>query len=521
VFTIEGAVVELIGIICFCTVAVILSFSLGVIYRKKVAEVKLGSAEKEAESIKKSAIKEAEAAGKEIILEAKEESIKTKKKAEEEIKKLKQDVTEYEKRLLQKEENVNKRLETLDRKEQSLEDKKTSLEKSQEEMKKLISEEHEKIEKLSGLTREEAKDYLLANVKKEIKREMAVLIREEEMKAKDECSKKAKEIIVGAMQRCSVEYVSEATVSVVQLPNDDMKGRIIGREGRNIRAIEAATGIDLIIDDTPDAVILSGFDPIRREIAKMSLERLINDGRIHPTKIEESVAKSKEEIEEIIKEEGKKAVFELGVNITEPELIKYLGKLKYRTSYGQNVLKHSIEVAYLAGLMASELGENALMARRAGLLHDIGKSVDYEREGTHVEIGVDICKRFKENETIINSVAAHHGDTEPKSIIAVIIQLADAISASRPGARRETLETYVKRLQQLEDIAKSQDGVDKVFAIQAGREVRILVVPEVIDDDGMPILARDVARKIEESVEYPGQIKVNVVRETRAMELAK
>lgn len=499
----------------------LLSFLLGFLCRKKIAEAKIGGAERQADEIKKNAVKEAEAAKKEIILEAKEEAMKTKNKAEEEAKALKHEAQETEKRLSQKEDSLNKRSESLERKEQSLDDKKASLEKHDEELKALIEEEKTKLEKLSGLTSEEAKTFLLNTVKEEIKHEMAALIREEEVKAKDEASKKAKDIIVNAMQRCSVEYVSEATVSVVQLPSDDMKGRIIGREGRNIRALEAATGIDLIIDDTPDAVILSGFDPVRREIAKMALEKLINDGRIHPTKIEEAVEKSKAEIEEIIKEEGKKAVFELGVNIVEPELIKLLGKLRYRTSYGQNVLKHSIEVAYLAGLMANELGENSLLAKRAGLLHDIGKSIDYEREGTHVEIGVDICKKYRENDTVINAVASHHGDTEPTSIISVLVQIADAISAARPGARKETLETYVKRLQQLEDIAKSQEGVDKVFAIQAGREVRILVVPEVIKDDTMPVLAREVAKKIEESVEYPGQIKVNVVRETRAVELAK
>ncbi len=504
-----------------CIASVIASFFMGYTYRTKVAEAKIGSAEKEASSIKNSAIKEAEATKKEIILEAKEEVFKAKSKAEEETKMLKLEVTEQEKRIIKREDELSKRSDNLERKEQSLEDRRAQVEKTQEELKVIIDEQKVKLESISGLTTEKAKEELLSTVKEEVKHQMATMIKHEELKAKDEAMKKAKEIVVGAMQRCSIDYVSEATVSVVALPNDDMKGRIIGREGRNIRAIEAATGIDLIIDDTPDAVILSGFDPVRREIAKMSLEKLINDGRIHPTKIEEAVEKSKAEIEEIMKEAGKAAAFELGVNIVDPELIKILGKLKYRTSYGQNVLKHSIEVAYLTGLMAAELGENTLIAKRAGLLHDIGKAVDYEREGTHVEIGVELCKRYKENDVVVNAVASHHGDTEPTSIISVLVQLADAISASRPGARRETLETYVKRLQQLEDIAKAEEGVDKVFAIQAGREIRILVVPEVINDDNISILAREVARKIEESVEYPGQIKVNVVRETRAVELAK
>ncbi|MCQ2749623.1 MAG: ribonuclease Y [Clostridia bacterium] len=506
---------------CGVIALLVIAYLLGMSTRKRFAEKTIGGAEKHAEEIVDKAKKDAEQAKKESLIEAKEECLKMKNKAEEEVRQMKHEVQEEQKRIASKEQSLEDRKASLERKEQSLDDKKAQLEKNNEELKAVIEEEKTKLEKLSGLTAEEAKTYLLNSVKEDIKHEMSAMIREEEMKAKDEASKKAKDIIVNAMQRCSVEYVSEATVSVVQLPSDDMKGRIIGREGRNIRAIEAATGIDLIIDDTPDAVILSGFDPIRRETAKIALERLINDGRIHPTKIEEAVEKAKAEIEENIKEEGKKAIYELGVNIVEPELIKLLGKLRYRTSYGQNVLKHSIEVAYLAGLMANELGENSLLAKRAGLLHDIGKSIDYEREGTHVEIGVEICKKYKENDTVVNAVASHHGDTEPTSIISVLVQIADAISAARPGARKETLETYVKRLQQLEDIAKSQQGVDKVFAIQAGREVRILVVPEVINDDNMPILAREVAKKIEESVEYPGQIKVNVVRETRAVELAK
>ncbi len=514
------------------TLLSLFSFALGIIYRKKVTEAKRGSAEKEAaelkanairevQALKSNALKDAESTKKEIILEAKEESIKLKVKVEEEIRQLKAEISDQEKRISQKEEVINKKTESIEKKEQSLEDKKNHLEKKQEELKEILEKEKEALEQISKFSPEEAKQYLLNSIKEEIRGDMSKILREEELRTKDEANKKAREIIVTAMQRCSTDYVSEATVSVVQLPSDDMKGRIIGREGRNIRAIEAITGIDLIIDDTPDAVVLSGFDPIRREIARMTLEKLINDGRIHPTKIEEAVEKSKQELEEIIKEESKKACFELGVNIVDPELAKLVGKLRFRTSYGQNVLMHSIEVGTLAGYMATELGENALLAKRAGLLHDIGKAVDYEREGTHVDLGVDICRKFGENDVVINSVASHHGDVEAKSVIATIIQIADAISASRPGARKETLETYVQRLKKLEEIGMSQNGVDKVFAIQAGREVRIIVVPEVVKDDEMHLLAREVAKKIEESVEYPGQIKVNVVRETRAVDLAK
>ena len=511
---------SIIAIITFLISAAV-CIPLGMFIRKKSAESKIKGAESEAQRILSNAQKEAENARKEEILKAKEEIMTSRNELDKEIKERRSEVAQQEKRLIQKEENLEKRADNLERKEKDLDRLAHQNETEAQEIERMREEEIQKLEQISRLSREEAKVMLLEQLDKKLSDEKAVLIKESESKAKEDALKKAREIVGYAIQKCAADHTSETTVSVVALPNDDMKGRIIGREGRNIKTLETLTGIDLIIDDTPEAVILSGFDPLRREVARIALEKLIEDGRIHPAKIEEMVEKAKEEVESIIKQEGERAALETGVHGLHPDLIKLIGKLKYRTSYGQSVLNHSIEVSNLARIMADELGLDPKVARRAGLLHDIGKALDHDMEGTHVEIGVDILKKYKENDIIINAVQAHHGDVEPKTIEAVLVQAADAISASRPGARRETLETYIKRLEKLEEIADSFEGVDKSFAIQAGREVRLIVKPERISDSQMVILAREVAEKVESEMEYPGQIKVNVIRETRAIDYAK
>ena len=494
---------------------------VGIYIRKRIAESTIQSAEKEAKRLLETVKIEAENTKREEIFKAKEEMLKLRNDLEQEIKERRDEVKSQEKRLVQKEENLDRRVQSLEDKEKNLQQRAEEVALKDSELDQKISEQREKLESISGLTTDEAKKQLLKEVESEIVNEKANLIKELENKAKEDATKNAREIISYAVQKCAADHTSETTVSVVALPNDDMKGRIIGREGRNIKALETLTGIDLIIDDTPEAVIISGFDPLRREVARIALEKLIDDGRIHPAKIEEMVEKAKQELEETIKSEGERAALESGVIGLHPDIIKLLGKLKYRTSYGQNVLNHSIEVSNLARIMADELGLDPKLARRAGLLHDIGKALDHDMEGTHVEIGVEILKKYKENPLVINAVEAHHGDVEPQTLEAVLVQAADAISASRPGARRETLEAYIKRLQNLEEIADSFDGVDKSFAIQAGREIRILVKPEKISDEQMVILARDVSKKVENEMDYPGQIKVNVIRETRVIDYAK
>ena len=470
-------------------------------HRQKTYEAKIGSAEERSREIIDEALKIAETKKREALLEAKEESLKTKNELEKETKERRAELQRYERRVLSKEENLDKKAEAMEKREAGMNVK--------------------ELEKISGLTSEQAKEYLLRSVEEDVKHDTAKLIKDLEAKAKEEAEKKAKDYVVTAIQRCAADHVAETTVSVVQLPNDEMKGRIIGREGRNIRTLETLTGVELIIDDTPEAVVLSGFDPIRREVARIALERLIVDGRIHPARIEEMVEKAQKEVENMMREEGEAALLEVGIHGIHPELVKLLGKMKFRTSYGQNALKHSIEVAQLAGLLAAEVGVDVRTAKRAGLLHDIGKAVDHEQEGTHVELGVALCKKYKESATVINAVEAHHGDVEPQSLIACLVQAADTISAARPGARRETLETYTNRLKQLEDITNSYKGVDKSYAIQAGREVRIMVVPEQVSDDDMVLMAREISKRIQEELQYPGQIKVNVIRESRVTEYAK
>ena len=510
-------------IICIVLIIVfaVLAFFGGIVYRKNIAEKQIGSAEQQAKNIVNDAIKNAENKKREILLEAKEENHSIKAELDKEIKERRAEIQRQERRKQQKEESLDKKTESLDKKDELLNEKIKEVENKKEQIEKTLKDQVTTLEKLSGLTAAEAKEYLLNNVESEIKHETAIKIREAEANIKEEAEKKAQSILSAAIQRCAADHVAEATISVVNLPSDDMKGRIIGREGRNIRTLETLTGIDLIIDDTPEAVVISGFDPIRREIARVALEKLISDGRIHPARIEETVERAKRDVENTIKEEGEKATFETGVHGLHPDIIKLLGKLKYRTSYGQNVLKHSIEVAELSGIMASELGLDPTLAKRAGLLHDIGKAVDHEIEGTHIQIGVDILRKHKENPEVIHAVHAHHGDVEATTPLAFIIQAADSISAARPGARRENVETYIKRLEKLEEIANDFEGVDNSYAIQAGREIRIMVKPEVVNDDEAALMARDFVKRIDSEMEYPGQIKVNVIRETRAIDYAK
>mgnify|MGYP002709835847 FL=1 len=515
------AVMILIAVLITLVIAVPVSCLIAVNYRKKIVESKLGSAEEKARQIIDDALKTAETKKREALLEAKEESLKMKNESEKETRERRTELQRYEKRVLSKEEAVDKKAESLERRETSIAAKEEDLKKKRAEAERLLGQRVQELERISGLTSEQAKDYLLKTVEDEVKIDTAKLYKELESKAREDAGKKAKEYVVTAIQRCAADHVAETTISVVQLPNDEMKGRIIGREGRNIRTLETMTGVDLIIDDTPEAVILSAFDPIRREVARIALEKLIVDGRIHPARIEEMVEKAQKEVETMIREEGEAATLEVGVHGIHPELVRLLGRMKFRTSYGQNALKHSIEVANLAGLLAGEVGVDVRMAKRAGLLHDIGKSIDLDVEGSHIQIGADLCRKYKESPIIVNAVEAHHGDVEPESLIACLVQAADAISAARPGARRETLETYTNRLKQLEDITNAFKGVEKSFAIQAGREIRIMVVPEQVSDADMVLMARDIAKQIEAELEYPGQIKVSVIRESRVVDYAK
>ena len=500
------------GIICFFA---------GVTYRKKIAEREIGSAEAEATRLINDAIRSGENRKKEMLLEAKDEIHKSRTEHEKEMKERKAEISKQERRLQQKEDTLDKKADAFERKEEELNKRLAKVTETQAEADEIKRQQTVTLEQISGLTQEEARKYLLQSVEDDVRHDAAMKIKEIESQIKDEAEEKAREIIATAIQRCAADHAAETTVSVVALPNDEMKGRIIGREGRNIRTLETITGVDLIIDDTPEAITVSSFDPVRREVARLALEKLIADGRIHPTRIEDMVEKAKKEVDRTIREEGERACYETGIHNLNPELVKILGRQKYRTSYGQNVLNHSIEVSHIAGLMAAELGVDVALAKRAGLLHDLGKSIDHEVEGSHVQLGADLAKKYKENPVVINAIEAHHGDVEPKTVIAVLVQAADAVSAARPGARRENVENYIRRLQKLEELTGSYPGVDKAYAIQAGREVRIMVKPEVVNEDNMILLARDIAKKIEAELEYPGQIKVNVIRETKAVEYAK
>ena len=508
-------------IVLAAAVGIIIGCAIGFAYRKKVAEREIGSAEAEATRLINEAIRNGENRKKEMLLEAKDEIHKSRTDLEKEVKDRRAELTKQERRLEQKEATLDKKTEAFERKEEELSRRLADAAKTQEAAEEAHKQQLTTLEKISGLTQEEAKQFLLRSVEEDVRHDAAMKIKEIEQQLKDEAEEKAREIIATAIQRCAADHAAETTVSVVPLPNDEMKGRIIGREGRNIRTLETVTGVDLIIDDTPEAITVSSFDPVRREIARLALEKLIADGRIHPTRIEDMVEKARKEVDRTIREEGERACYETGVHNLNPELIKILGRQKYRTSYGQNVLNHSIEVAHIAGLMAAELGVDVALAKRAGLLHDLGKSIDHEVEGSHVQLGADLARKFKENPVVINAIEAHHGDVEPKTVIAVLVQAADAVSAARPGARRENVENYIRRLEKLEELTGSYPGVDKAYAIQAGREVRIMVKPEVVTEDNMILLARDIAKKIESELEYPGQIKVNVIRETKAVEFAK
>lgn len=514
-------VIAIVILVVVIIATALISKSVSIKNYKNTETEKLGNAEDKARQIIDEAVKTAETKKREALLEAKEEALKNKNEIERESKERRAEIQRYEKRVLSKEEALDKKAETLEKKESKLNAKDVELDRLKEELETIKNSHLRELEKISGLTTEQAKEYLLKSVEEDVKHETAVLVKEMERKAKEEADKKAKDYVVTAIQRCAADHVAETTISVVPLPNEEMKGRIIGREGRNIRTLETLTGVNLIIDDTPEAVVLSGFDGVRREIARIALEKLIVDGRIHPARIEEMVEKAQRDVESMIREEGEAATLEVGVHGINPELIRLLGRMKFRTSYGQNALKHSIEVAHLSGLLAGEIGEDVRVAKRAGLLHDIGKSVDQEMEGTHVQIGAELCRKYKESGVVINAVEAHHGDVEPETLIACIVQAADTISAARPGARRETLETYTNRLKQLEDISNSFKGVEKSFAIQAGREVRVMVVPDRVSDDDMVLLARDIAKQVEDELKYPGQIKVNVIRESRVTDYAK